>query len=95
LRPLDRCEEENGAASRLSTGIIYSFGYLNLHFTSMIKGRDGPRYMTFRNRLIMGFGAALCVLMLIGALSYQRFLQEDFDQKWVVLVDSERDSARS
>ena len=39
--------------------------------------------MTFRNKLIMGFGAALCILLLIGALSYQRFLQEDSDQKWV------------
>jgi len=39
--------------------------------------------MTFRNKLIMGFGAALYILLLIGALSYQRFLQEDSDQKWV------------
>jgi PAS domain S-box-containing protein len=39
--------------------------------------------MTFRNKLITGFGAALCILLLIGALSYQRFLQEDSDQKWV------------
>jgi len=39
--------------------------------------------MTFRNKLIVGFGAALCILLLIGALSYQRFPQEDSDQKWV------------
>ncbi len=39
--------------------------------------------MTFRNKLITGLGAALCILLLIGALSYQRFLQEDSDQKWV------------
>jgi CHASE3 domain sensor protein len=39
--------------------------------------------MTFRNQLIMGFGAALCILLLIGGLSYQRFLQEDSDQNWV------------
>jgi len=39
--------------------------------------------MTFRNKLITGFGAALCIFLLIGALSYQRFLQEDSDQKWV------------
>jgi len=39
--------------------------------------------MTFRNKLITGFGTALCILLLIGALSYQRFLQEDSDQKWV------------
>jgi PAS domain S-box-containing protein len=39
--------------------------------------------MTFRNKLITGFGAALCILLLIGALSYQRFLQEESDQKWV------------
>jgi PAS domain S-box-containing protein len=39
--------------------------------------------MSFRNKLIAGFGAALCILLLIGALSYQRFLQEDSDQKWV------------
>jgi PAS domain S-box-containing protein len=39
--------------------------------------------MTFRNKLIGGFGAALCILLMIGGLSYQRFLQEDSDQKWV------------
>ncbi len=39
--------------------------------------------MSFRNKLIRGFGTALCILLLIGALSYQRFLQEDSDQKWV------------
>jgi PAS domain S-box-containing protein len=39
--------------------------------------------MTFRNKLITGFGAALCIFLLIGALSYQRFLQEESDQKWV------------
>jgi len=40
--------------------------------------------MTFRNKLIGGFGAALCIVLMIGGLSYQRFLQEEFDQKWVV-----------
>jgi two-component system, response regulator len=39
--------------------------------------------MTFRNKLIGGFGAALCIVLMIGGLSYQRFLQEDNDQKWV------------
>ena len=39
--------------------------------------------MTFRSKLITGFGTALCILLLIGGLSYQRFLQEDSDQKWV------------
>jgi PAS domain S-box-containing protein len=39
--------------------------------------------MAFRNKLILGFGAALCILLMIGALSYQRFLQEESDQKWV------------
>jgi PAS domain S-box-containing protein len=39
--------------------------------------------MAFRNKLIVGFGAALCILLMIGALSYQRFLQEESDQKWV------------
>ena len=38
--------------------------------------------MAFRNKLIFGFGAALCILVMIGALSYQRFLQEESDQKW-------------
>ena len=39
--------------------------------------------MTFRNKLIGGFGAALCILLMLGGLSYHRFLQEDSDQKWV------------
>lgn len=39
--------------------------------------------MAFRNKLIFGFGAALCILVMLGALSYQRFLQEESDQKWV------------
>src|SRR6201998_1132688 len=39
--------------------------------------------MTFRNKLIGGFGAALCIVLMIGGLSFQRFLQEDSDQKWV------------
>ena len=40
--------------------------------------------MTFRNKLIAGFRAALCILLIIGALSYQRFPQEESDQKWAV-----------
>ncbi len=39
--------------------------------------------MTFRNKLIGGFGAALCIVLMIGGLSYQRFLQEESDQRWV------------
>jgi len=39
--------------------------------------------MTFRNKLIGGFGAALCIVLMIGGLSYQRFLLEESDQKWV------------
>jgi PAS domain S-box-containing protein len=39
--------------------------------------------MTFRNKLIGGFGAALCIVLMTGGLSYQRFLQEESDQKWV------------
>src|ERR1700719_640031 len=39
--------------------------------------------MTFRNKLIGGFGAALCIVLMSGGLSYRRFLQEDSDQKWV------------
>jgi two-component system, cell cycle sensor histidine kinase and response regulator CckA len=39
--------------------------------------------MNIRNRLVLGFGAALCILLIIGTLSYRRFLQEDADQRWV------------
>src|SRR5258707_10664999 len=39
--------------------------------------------MNFRNRLMLGFGTALCILLIIGALSYRKFLQEDVDQRWV------------
>jgi PAS domain S-box-containing protein len=39
--------------------------------------------MNFRSRLVLGFGAALCILVIIGALSYRKFLQEDADQQWV------------
>ncbi|SRR5216683_676510 len=39
--------------------------------------------MNFRNRLVLGFGAALCILLLIGTRSYRRFQQEDADQRRV------------
>src|SRR5438034_10557188 len=39
--------------------------------------------MTFRNKLTLVFGAALCILLLIGALSYERFLEEDSDHRWI------------
>src|SRR5258707_635535 len=39
--------------------------------------------MNFRNRLMLGFGTALCILLIIGALSYRKFLQEGVDQRWV------------
>lgn len=39
--------------------------------------------MTFRNRLILVFGAALCIFLVIGALSYERFLEEDTDHHWI------------
>jgi len=39
--------------------------------------------MTFRNKLTLVFGTALCILLLIGALSYERFLEEDSDHRWI------------
>lgn len=39
--------------------------------------------MTFRNKLTLGFGAALCVLLSIGGLSYRTLLDEDSDHKWI------------
>jgi hypothetical protein len=39
--------------------------------------------MTFRNKLTLIFGTALCILLLIGALSYERFLEEDSDHRWI------------
>src|ERR1041385_8293801 len=39
--------------------------------------------MTFRNKLTLGFGAALCALLFIGGLSYRTLLDEDSDHKWI------------
>ncbi len=36
---LHRYEEENRTANRDTAGVIFPFGYLNLYFTAMIKGR--------------------------------------------------------
>src|SRR6266571_2672469 len=39
--------------------------------------------MSLKNKLTLGFGAALCILAMIGVLSYRRFSQENVDQQWV------------
>jgi len=39
--------------------------------------------MTLKHKLTAGFGAALCVLAMIGILSYKKFSQENVDQQWV------------
>ena len=41
------------------------------------------RNMSLKNKLTLGFGAALCILAMIGVLSYRRFSQENADQQWV------------
>jgi PAS domain S-box-containing protein len=41
------------------------------------------RNMSLKNKLTLGFGAALCILAVIGVLSYRRFSQENVDQQWV------------
>jgi PAS domain S-box-containing protein len=41
------------------------------------------RNMSLKNKLTFGFGAALCILAMIGLLSYRRFSQENVDQQWV------------
>ena len=39
--------------------------------------------MTLKHKLTAGFGAALCVLAMIGILSYKKFSQENVDRQWV------------
>src|SRR4029077_11254472 len=39
--------------------------------------------MTLKHKLTAGFGAAFCVLAMIGLLSYKKFTQENVDQQWV------------
>ncbi len=39
--------------------------------------------MTFKGKLVAGFGAALVILVCVGVLSYRRTLQEDEDGRWV------------
>ncbi|HEY2647327.1 MAG TPA: CHASE3 domain-containing protein [Candidatus Acidoferrales bacterium] len=39
--------------------------------------------MTFKNRVIAGFGAALAILILVGVLSYRSMVQSDVDRQWV------------
>lgn len=39
--------------------------------------------MTLKHKLTSGFGAALCVLAMIGLLPYKKFTQENVDQLWV------------
>jgi PAS domain S-box-containing protein len=39
--------------------------------------------MPLKNKLTLGFGLALCILLTIGVLSYRRFSQETADLQWV------------
>jgi len=39
--------------------------------------------MPLKKKLTLGFGVALCILVVIGVLSYRRFSQENVDQQWV------------
>ena len=39
--------------------------------------------MPLKNKLTLGFGAALCILVMIGVLSYRRFSQENANRQWV------------
>ena len=39
--------------------------------------------MTFKSKVIAGFGTALAILILIGVLSYRSMVQNDEDRQWV------------
>jgi signal transduction histidine kinase len=39
--------------------------------------------MTFKNKVIAGFGSALAILILVGILSYRRMIRTDEDREWV------------
>jgi signal transduction histidine kinase len=39
--------------------------------------------MTFRNKVVAGFGTALAILILVGVLSYRSMLRTDEDREWV------------
>jgi signal transduction histidine kinase len=39
--------------------------------------------MTFKNKVIAGFGIALAILILVGVLSYRTMVQNDEDRRWV------------
>ena len=39
--------------------------------------------MTFKNKVIAGFGIALAILILVGVLSYRTMVQNDEDRQWV------------
>ena len=39
--------------------------------------------MTFKNKVIAGFGTALAILILVGVLSYRSMVQGDEDRQWV------------
>jgi signal transduction histidine kinase len=39
--------------------------------------------MTFKHKIIAGFGSALVILVLVGVLSYRSMLQSDEDRQWV------------
>jgi len=39
--------------------------------------------MTFKNKVIAGFGTALAILILVAVLSYRSMVQSDEDRQWV------------
>jgi len=39
--------------------------------------------MTFKNKIIAGFGIALAILILVGVLSYRTMVRNDEDRQWV------------
>ena len=39
--------------------------------------------MTFKNKVLAGFGTALAILILVGVLSYRNMVQSDEDRRWV------------
>ena len=39
--------------------------------------------MTFKNKIIMGFGAALAILILVSVVSFMSLIQSGEDRAWV------------
>src|SRR5260221_14731643 len=49
-----------------------------------LRGRSLPVHsMTFKNKITMGFGAALTILILVGVVSFMSLSQNGNDRAWV------------